>query len=166
MKKFFYIVMLFAIVSACKDNLGKDEKGFVSVDGEKVISIHSGSEADMEGIGLGKACWNLFLNGQSNSEEAIATLRATLDPENGKLLPVSIFIRHIPDHENINIDGLECTSDGRCSYQDYEITVNRFSANETFTSLDVDISIASDSELRIVYSGETPNDGVTYRLDL
>ena len=166
MKKVLCFVMLLAIVSACKDSLGKDEKGFVSVNGEKVISIHSGSEADMEGIGLGKAYWNLFLNGQSNSEEAIATLRATIDPESGKLLPVSIFIRNIPGHENINIDGLKCTPDGRCSYQDYVITVTRFSTNETFTSLDADISIASHSELRIVYSGETPNDGVTYRLDL
>ena len=159
------------------------ENGYLVVDGEKVMSLNYGYEADMDRIAYGKGNWYLFNKSQTpgeiNYEDVVVKLRASVDPKTGKAYPDIIFVRNIPGHDGIYIDGLTEDKDGihkfreykyagegvSPTYVDYTIKVNRFSFNSSYTSLHADITITSDFEVRIVYSGKTPNDEMEYLLD-
>jgi hypothetical protein len=170
------------LLAAChKDGLEFGEKGFVSVNGEKVIQLDYGYEADMSSIGMGKGCWHIFEKGQKKGhldyEQYKVRLRSGVDPDSGEPYPFSVFVEGIPGCENIYIDGLKRSDDGRFRYRehkyvpegeaprhvDYTVHVDQFSYSASFTSLNVDITIVSDAAtVRIVYSGSTPNDGMEY----
>ena len=60
MKKLLLVLAVLSLAACRKDGLEFGEKGFVSVNGEKVIRLAHGYEADLSGIGMGKGNWNLF----------------------------------------------------------------------------------------------------------
>lgn len=181
MKKFLFILAVLSLAACHKDGLGFGEKGFVSVNGEKVIQLDYGYEADMSSIGMGKGCWHIFEKSQKRGdldyEQYVVRLRSGVDPDSGDPYPFSIFVRDFPGCEAIYIDGLKRSEDGRYQYRerkfvaegeaprnvDYTVTVDQFSYNAFYTNLKVDITIVSDAAtVRIVYSGSTPNDGMEY----
>ena len=193
MKSIFRIAVvaiggLCLICSSCSkiDWLG-GEKGYVSINGEKVASITNGYESDMENIGLGKGYWHLCTKsqkkGEINYDGLVATLRSDKDMKTGKLYPFSIMIVNIPGFDGVYIDGLNPTDDGSYYYRgykkylmtegdepqyiDYTVTVNQFSTNSSYSKLKADITIVTDSGLniRLVFSGKTPNDGIEYALN-
>ena len=184
MKKLLVILLALSFFSCTKElGLSRGEKGYISVNGEKVTSISKGYEADMSGIGFGKGNWYLFETSQTkgniNYDDAVVMISAATDPETGKLYPSSIFIERIPGHDGIFIDGPKRADDGSYSYREYKyvaegqapsyvdhtITVDRFSTNAACTNLHADITIVSDITVRLVFSGSTPNDGMTYMMD-
>lgn len=181
MKKLLLVLAVLSLAACHKDGLEFGEKGFVSVNGEKVIRLEHGYEADMSGIGMGKGNWNLFEKSQKkgdlNYEQYVVSLRSDVDPDNGKPYPFTIFVHDLPGCEGIYIDGLTRSGDGHYQYRehkyvpegevprhvDYTVTVDKFSYNASYTSLKADITIVSDAAtVRIVYSGSTPNDGMGY----
>lgn len=181
MKKLLFVLAVLSLAACHKDGLEFGEKGFVSVNGEKVVRLEHGYEADMSGIGMGKGCWHIFEKrqekGDLNYEQYVVRLRSAVDPDSGKPYPFSIFIHEIPGCEGIYIDGLDRSEDGRYQYReykyvpegeapryvDYTVTVDQFSYNASYTNLKADITIVSDiATVRIVYSGSTPNDGMEY----
>lgn len=186
MKRVFCGILATIMLTACsKDELGLFENGFISVNGVKVQEINYGYEANMETIGSGKANWKLFDQSQKKGDldydHYHAYLRAATDPTTFKPYPFTVFITNIPGYKNIYIDGLyptengdyflrvpiDATPDGPV-YAEYYVTVNKFSYNSSCTNLKADIVIKSDQfdyEVRLVYSGSTPNDGVDYYLD-
>ena len=188
MKKVFALFLLFALFSCNKNDLNVDlglapgETGYLSVDGEKVTSINYGYEADMSNIGFEKGYWHFFESrqriGDVNLNDMAVSLRAVIDPETGEQRLFSISIKNIPGHDGIYIDGMTRNDDGSYHYRgrfveegeaptyvDYTIRVNKFSFNDSYTSLQADITISSDFEVRVVYSGETPNDGMHYMMN-
>lgn len=181
MKKLLFVLAVLSLASCHKDGLGFGEKGFVSVNGEKVIHLNYGYEADMTGIGLGKGCWYIFEESQKKGkldyEQSVVNLHSGIDPDTGEPYPFSLFVKDLPGSEAIFIDGLERSEDGRYQYRerkyvaegesprnvDYTVTVDQFSYSSSYTRLKVDITIVSDAAtVRIVYSGSTPNDGMKY----
>lgn len=188
MKKVFSIITatLTLLMTSCgKDGgLGLFEKGYVSVNGEKVLQINYGYEADMSTIGLGKEYWLLFEEPQEKGnidfEELRVRLRGARNQDDGTYYPFTLFITGVPSCNNIYIDGMEKGEDGKYHYThnswdsetetlkgtEYTISVRRFSTNSSCSRLSADITVESpDGTVRVVYSGSTPNDGMEYYMD-
>lgn len=186
MKKAFWGILTIIMLLGCsKEELGLFEKGFISVNGERVVKINCGYELNMDSIGMGKANWQLFdqsqKKGEPNYDHLHARLSGSTDSKTNKPFPFSVFISNIPGYPNIYIDGLSPTENGNYFlrvpieahpdgpvYAEYYVTVNTFSYNTSCTRLKADILIKSDRfdyEVRLVYSGNTPNDGVDYMMN-
>ena len=174
------------ISSLATSPFGEDNSnglGYVSVNGEKHVFLNYAYQADMEGVGMGKANWWLFeaeqTIGHLNYEQNRVSIRGAKDQKG--VYPFSIFI----PGEGLYLDGIRRDGDGSLyfkklahlikdgeepEYVTYHIVVNSFSyvLDQEDTSLTADLIItsdASDSVIQIVFSGPAPNDGETYRMD-
>ena len=172
------------LTSCTKDGgPGLFERGYVSVNGEKVIRINHGYEADMSSIGLGKDYWFLFEEPQETGNIDYGKIRVRLRgsrDQAGAYYPFTLFVTGIPSCSDIYIDGMQKGDDGKYHYNyrvwdsetetlkgtDYTISVKSFSTNSSCTRLSADITVESDGcSIRVVYSGATPNDGMEYYMD-
>ena len=149
-----------AILSGCVSTKAAGS-GSVYKNGAQVASIASGEQADKSGAGLGKANWNLF----GSDKELLVSIGASYDNATDSYYLSFISLRNIPGIQIITIDGPVSQGQGTYSYSDYSIKLNDFSFAPDFSSLEADITIVSDAEIRICYSGPTPNDGKVYLAD-
>lgn len=159
------------------------ENGFVSVDGEKKLSLDYLYRADMRGIGLGDLIWYGFEKSQKIGEidydDTKLNLRANTDKQ-GVLYPFTVFIHDVPGCEDLFLDGIDLGEKGYYSkrlahyvkegeepeYNYYYVQVDAFSFESP--RLKVDLTITSDAfdhAIRIKYSGKTPFDGMQYWMD-
>ena len=180
-------LLALALAGCSKGDLYFGGSGYVKVDGEKKVSLNYAYQADMGNIGGGDAVWYLFEEkqkvGDIDYEASRVYLRAAKDTK-GKDYPFTVFVREVPGCEDgIWLDGIELDEEGyffkqlahyvqegeEPEYNTYRIKVDRFSYSWGLTTrLNVDLTITCDAfdySVRVVYSGATPNDGMTYVLD-
>ena len=172
--------------SGADTRVKEDSAGFVSVNGEQMVSLGYCYEADMQSIGLGRA-WRLFekeqKEGALNYEQGLIYLKGNEDDMGA--YPFTVFVTHVPGCEGIYLDGIQRAEDGSLlfkqlahivkegeepEYITYTVSVETFTftLNDDGAQLDVDITITSDASdvvVRIVFSGPTPNDGMEYMMD-
>ena len=167
------------------DGLKSDEKGFVSVDGERKISLDYGYEADYSGIAMGKSVWHLFERqqqpGSVDLEQYVVYLRAGANPVTGKSYPYTVFVKSVPGCEDFYLDGIQYEEGKGYFYKELAhfvqageepewnlipVTVHRFSFPDSCGRLQADITVEKNGrKVRIVFNGPTPNDGIVYMMD-
>jgi len=173
-------------LSGADTRVKEEGAGFVSVNGEQMVSLGYCYEADMQAIGMGRA-WRLFEKEQEvgalDDEQGLIYLRG--DEDDMGAFPFIVFVTHVPGCEDIYLDGIQRADGGGLlfrqlahivkegeepEYITYTVSVETFAftMNDDGAQLDVDITIASDASnvvVRIVYSGPAPNDGMEYVMD-
>ena len=179
-----YVTLIFLSCSKI-EGLGPGETGFVSVDGEKKISLDYGYEADYSGIAMGRSIWHLFEKeqepGSIDLEQAVVYLRAGVNPVTGESYPLTVFVEGVPGSENIYLDGIQY-EEGKGYYfkelahfvqagEEPEwnlipVTFKRFSFPDSCGHLQADITVEKNGrKVRIVFDGTTPNDGNVYMMN-
>ena len=180
------LAAVLALAGCSKGDLYLGGKGYVRVDEEKKISLDYAYQADMNGIGYGDAIWYLFEEKQEigaiDYEACKVYLRAGKDSK-GRDYPFTVFVRDVPGCGAIWLDGIDLGEEGyffkelahfvkegeEPEYNTYKVKVDKFSYKRGITTrLNVDITITCDAfdySVRIVYSGATPYDGMTYMVD-
>lgn len=185
MRRIIIVLAAVLVLAGCsKGELYLGGKGYVSVDGEKKLSLNYAYQADMNNIGLGDAVWYMFEEKQETGaidyEASRIYLHAAKDAK-GRDYPFTVFVREVPGcGDGIWLDGIELGEDGyffkelahplkegeEPEYNTYKVKVDKFSYTKGITTrLNVDITITCDAfdyAVRVVYSGATPNDGMTY----
>ena len=174
---FFLFCLSFFLVSCTKGIL---PPGYISVDGERMLDLKCGYEADMSGIGFGKNNWHLFADDiEIKSQSDINQCSVSVWSTTNKPVLTSIDIYGIPGYGNLM---LEFSGSGPTEYgikgqfaeqmgagQGTTISgtakVNTFSYNTSSTRLNLDVTLNLDKTIRIVFNGSTPNDGLAWMMD-
>ena len=178
-----FVALIF--LSCSKINgLGPGETGFVSVDGEKKISLNYGYEADKSKIAMRRSNWTLFQKqqqpGSIDLKQYIVYLQAASNPVTGESYPCTLFVLDVPGCEDIYLDGIQYEEGKGYYYKELAhpvregeepewnlipVTFKRLSFPDSCEHLQADITVEIyGKKVRIVFDGATPNDGKDYMM--
>ncbi|MBO4634233.1 MAG: hypothetical protein J5669_02540 [Bacteroidales bacterium] len=171
---------LFA-VSCAKNQPGEaaaenaESVGYISVDGTRVVELKCGFEADMSPMLMGKNNWNLFAEPQEAGSVDMNKCKVGIQASPGNPSLRHVWIYGVSPYKQLY---LELTS---VSSTEYDVKdefpqssdsgklgtakVDTFVINTSATQLDLDIVLSLDKEIRIVFHGPTPNDGLNWIFD-
>lgn len=180
MNKSILILLTAIVFCACgKESMHFSAKGFIGIDENTAIYLTSGYEADMEAIAFGKNNWHLFSKEQKTGEIEINDCSVYISsyPVGTRINQLCLY--DVPDYGflwvsfedngsgNYSVSGTH--SDRPAAETVTQVsgtaTVNRFHFNSSATYLDLDVVLHLDKEVRIVFKGVTPNDGIAWAMD-